>query len=43
MAPEVINGAKYTQQADIWSYGMLLYEIITLQAPYSEESNHEEM
>jgi serine/threonine protein kinase len=42
MAPEVINGA-YNKQADIWSYGMLLYEIMALQVPYIQESANEEM
>lgn len=35
-APEVISSDKegYSIQADIYSFGMLLYEIITLKVPY---------
>ena len=30
LAPEIINGNKYTNKADIWSLGCILYELCTL-------------
>eukprot|EP01102_Stenamoeba_stenopodia_P022816 TRINITY_DN964_c0_g1_i2.p1 TRINITY_DN964_c0_g1~~TRINITY_DN964_c0_g1_i2.p1 ORF type:complete len:620 (-),score=149.75 TRINITY_DN964_c0_g1_i2:58-1917(-) len=37
IAPEVFSRDSYTYAADIWSFGMVLYEIITLQRPPTEE------
>jgi NIMA (never in mitosis gene a)-related kinase 1/4/5 len=33
MAPEVREGKAYTNKADIWSMGILLYELCALEAP----------
>ena len=40
MAPEVINAnflgyEGYTVKADIWSFGMIIYELLTLNLPYA--------
>ncbi|OQS07115.1 kinase [Thraustotheca clavata] len=35
IAPEILRGEKYTIQADIYSFGVLLAELDTLQVPYS--------
>ncbi|RHY79461.1 hypothetical protein DYB30_006736 [Aphanomyces astaci] len=36
IAPEVLTGGRYTEQADIYSFGVLLSELDTLQVPYIE-------
>jgi tRNA A-37 threonylcarbamoyl transferase component Bud32 len=35
MAPECLEGKDHTPSADIYSYGMLLWEIFTQQRPYT--------
>uniref|UniRef100_A0A0K8TGS8 protein kinase C n=3 Tax=Lygus hesperus TaxID=30085 RepID=A0A0K8TGS8_LYGHE len=35
MAPEVIKGLKYNQCVDWWSFGILLYELLVGQSPFS--------
>ena len=32
LSPEVVAGAPYTQEADVWGLGILLYEMATLVA-----------
>lgn len=34
MAPEILLGGKYKPSADIFSYGMILWELLTNQIPY---------
>lgn len=36
MAPEVIEGNKYSGKADVYSFGILMYEVITDLTPYPE-------
>jgi len=38
MAPEVLQGIQYSHAVDIWSIGMIVYELMTLQRPYSHAS-----
>lgn len=38
MAPEILLGQKYTSQVDVWSLGMIMYELMMLQRPYSSAS-----
>jgi len=34
MAPETLNGGEYTQKSDIYSFGMIMYEVFTSYPPY---------
>lgn len=38
MAPEVLKGEKYTIKADIWSLGVVLYEMLFGMCPYQSNS-----
>ena len=35
MAPEVLSREKYSSKADVYSFGILVLELITGLAPYS--------
>jgi len=37
MAPEVINGSDYGLPADVYSYGSLLFELLTYSIPFGED------
>ncbi|KAK4313274.1 hypothetical protein Pmani_015358 [Petrolisthes manimaculis] len=34
MAPEVIKTSTYSKASDVWSYGVLLWELLTGESPY---------
>ncbi|KAH0788544.1 TKL family protein kinase [Histomonas meleagridis] len=39
MAPEVIQYQKYDQKADVYSYGILLWELLTREVPFQGLNN----
>ncbi|KAF0537694.1 serine/threonine protein kinase [Gigaspora margarita] len=36
IAPEVLNGSSYTSASDIYSFGMIMYELLTLKQPFHD-------
>jgi len=38
MAPEVIRGALYSEKCDVYSFGIILWELVTRTLPYSNIS-----
>jgi len=38
MAPEVFHGEHATERSDIWSFGVLLYELLAYQRPFHGDS-----
>ena len=38
-APEVLGEGKYSEKADVYSFGMTLYEMSTGRQPYSERQD----
>ena len=41
MAPEVIGGQTYTEKADVFSYGIILWEISSREPPYRNISGQQ--
>ena len=43
MSPEALKGGQQiTEKTDVWSFGMVLFEIVTRQLPWQElESEHQ--
>src|SRR3989337_158833 len=40
MAPEIFNGHEYTEESDIYSFGMIMWEFMTGRRPFWNE-NHD--
>ncbi|DBA02936.1 TPA: hypothetical protein N0F65_005963 [Lagenidium giganteum] len=38
MAPEVISGEKYSVSADVYSFGIIMWEICEIAAPFANVS-----
>ena len=35
MAPEVLNGTRYNHKADVWSLGIVFFELVTGFTPFT--------
>jgi len=40
ISPEIIEGKAYSMATDIWSLGVILYELCALKPPFNAESLH---
>ena len=40
IAPEVLRGQPYTQKADVYSLGMIMYELFTGWSPFYNENHN---
>ena len=40
ISPEIIEGKSYSLATDIWSIGVVLYELCALKPPFNAESLH---
>ena len=36
MAPEVLRGEKFDETSDLYSFGVVLWEMLTLEQPWKE-------
>jgi len=43
MAPEIMQGQRYTPEADVFSFGVLLSEVCSLRRPYEKTKNKKNM
>eukprot|EP00548_Thalassiothrix_antarctica_P001936 CAMPEP_0194146890 /NCGR_PEP_ID=MMETSP0152-20130528/22213_1 /TAXON_ID=1049557 /ORGANISM="Thalassiothrix antarctica, Strain L6-D1" /LENGTH=690 /DNA_ID=CAMNT_0038847539 /DNA_START=71 /DNA_END=2143 /DNA_ORIENTATION=+ len=41
VAPEILLGAKYSQQVDMWSVGVLLFLLLGGYPPFQDENHHD--
>src|SRR3954452_25051280 len=42
IAPEILLGQNYTKASDIYSFGIIMYEVISGLPPYHDVSHHDE-
>lgn len=40
LSPEIIENKPYTGKSDIWSLGVILYELCMLKPPFDADSLH---
>ena len=41
MAPQIVNFAKYSYKADVWSLGVICFEILNSETPFHSKSRKE--
>ena len=41
MAPELVQGQKYSVAVDWWSYGVLVYEMMTTRTPFFNQKGRQ--
>ena len=41
MAPEVLNGKRYNHKADVWSLGIVFFELLTGFMPFQAKNKEE--
>ena len=39
MAPEILQGQKYTKASDVYSFGMIMWELMTGRRPFLDENS----
>lgn len=42
-SPERLEGKPYNSLSDIWSFGILLYELASAEFPYNNHKNYIEL
>jgi len=40
LSPEIVEGRPYSFKSDIWSLGVILYELCALKPPFTADSMH---
>ncbi len=43
MAPEILQGKKYTTASDIYSFGMIMWEVMTGRKPFWDQNDNAEL
>src|SRR3954454_20830336 len=43
VAPEVLRGKPYTQAADIYSFGMVMYFVATYRQPFADRAHDQDL
>src|ERR1043165_7541005 len=43
MAPEILDGKEYTKESDIYSFGMIMWELTTGRMPFWDQNNDLEL
>eukprot|EP01089_Gocevia_fonbrunei_P021557 TRINITY_DN8419_c0_g2_i1.p1 TRINITY_DN8419_c0_g2~~TRINITY_DN8419_c0_g2_i1.p1 ORF type:complete len:119 (+),score=16.06 TRINITY_DN8419_c0_g2_i1:42-359(+) len=41
MAPEVITSQNYTERADVYSFGIVMWEVMSREVPYPDLANQQ--